>query len=156
MKTETIFSEYRMKPSKAYGKRYDADDSKYYTDGTIILLRSAVKRPYKRMLERIPATRNVTENGADRVFSLADNRSAEALAVGSVVFSDPLSRYNMINLHTEGNMSCVTLDADRVKLILAKVENPTFWYTGKKNSVIIRSNGDPVGLIMPICDTRPH
>jgi len=160
MREETNFNEYRMKPSRAYKGRYEKEDSKYYTDGTMMLLRKYVSKPTKRILNKATLYHGdgVSEESCDRVFlNGTDQPYLIKLAIDDTVITKEYG-HNMVNLHTPGNMNCITLDADKVKLILSKVKGAIFWavdesdHFSSRHPVVIKSGSYnvTVGLLMPM------
>jgi len=151
MLVETPFKEYRVRPSYAYGGRYEEEGSKYYTDGTMILLRGYVSKPTKRMTQK--ALKNVKEESCDRIFlNGTDQPYLVKLTLDDAVIIKEYG-HNTVNLHTPGNMKCITLDADKVKLILSKVKNASFWAVETDrmlDPVVIKSGNIAVGLLMPM------
>jgi len=165
MLNETPFKEYRVRPSYAYGGRYEEEESKYYTDGTMILLRKYVSKPNKRMFDKMTIYhgQGVKEESLDRVFlNGTDQPYLVKLTLDDAVIIKGYG-HNTVNLHTPGNMNCITLDADKVKLILSKVKGATFWAVDEpdhfpnRHPIIIKSGPYmsgafkvTVGLLMPM------
>ena len=147
--------ELRFAPSKSWDQSREHDDSKYYTDGAVLLLRSACKRkPYKRMTDY--SLHRVLEESLDRLFTKYENTAISRINK----VQDPERDWTYRRIGSIAWMSGFTdgdtipLAAQRVKLILNMIPDAEFriricehpeWFP-----IEIHSNGDMVGLIMAI------
>ena len=151
----THIDNYKYLPQHAWNGIAHEDKSKYYTDGHMLLKRSLFPRPLKRMLEPLKSDwqryRRVGDKSMDRVWNGADLGDRVRGTLSDTVETQQDRKKDSTITVTHGDR-VVILDADKVKFILTRCKDVSFWITmneGKYDSVVIKTGRKKLGVIMP-------
>ena len=154
----THIDNYKYRPQHAWQGIAHEDKAKYYTDGRMLLKRSLFPRPLKRMLVSLKSdwrtlrTRRVGDKMMDRVWNGADlgDRVRGTLSNTVETRQDYRKDSTITVTSTDWNRT-VILDADKVKFIMTRCKDVSFWITtnGKYDSVVIKTGRKKLGVIMP-------
>ena len=153
----THIDDYKYRASHAWGGINHEDDSRYYTDGTMLIKRSSFKRPLKRMIDPLKSDfhhyRRVGNKSMDRLWNSDSDRVRADLQPAVTTKGDRRDSIIYLTSQEPGQENTeVILDADKVKFIMTRCSNLTFWITrdkGENNSVLIKSGRQHVAIIMP-------
>ena len=152
----THIDDYKYRPQHAWNQIAHEDKAKYYTDGHMLLKRSLFPRPLKRMLEPLKSDRKrykrAGDKSMDRVWNGADLGDRVRGTLSNIV--ETRQDYREDSTITVTNIDwnrTVILDADKVKFIMTRCKDVSFWITtnGKYDSVVIKTGRKKLGVIMP-------
>ena len=152
--TIELLKDYRYKPGTAIEGYYTGDDEEYWTDGRMLLKRAYISKPLKRMYH--PAGNcskiGVKRESIKRVWDTGWAPSSSLANIPEVVrvagTSNRWQRSSVL-LQTECGKRAI-LSADKVKFLMMKIKDCTFYISENNNAVQIKSGKKRAGLLMPM------